>query len=162
MTVSLQRPDRRQFLQLSEQNLNRSRRYNEPFTLLMCDIDFFKHINDTFGHAAGDLVLQRIAQTIKASLRDSDIAGRIGGEEFAIILVQTPVFPNGHEVAERLRQAIESTIIELDDGQDVPLTISIGAVEPVYPHDTLPTLMQRADQLLYKAKRNGRNMVCLN
>lgn len=154
--------NRRHFLHLAEQNLNRSRRYNEPFTLLMCDIDFFKHINDTFGHAAGDLVLQRISQTIKASLRDSDIAGRIGGEEFAIMLVQTPVAPNGYEVAERLRQAIESTIIELDDGQDVPLTISIGAVEPVYPHDTLPTLMQRADQLLYKAKRNGRNMVCLN
>lgn len=152
--------NRRHFLNLSEQNLNRSRRYNEPFTLLMCDIDFFKHINDTFGHATGDLVLRRVSQTIKSSLRDSDIAGRIGGEEFAIILVQTPIDKNGFEVAERLRQAIESTVIVLDDGQEVPLTISIGAVEPIYPHDTLPTLLQRADQLLYKAKRNGRNQVC--
>ena len=152
--------NRRYFLQLAEQNLNRSRRYNEPFTLLMCDIDFFKHINDTFGHATGDMVLQRVSQTIKDSLRDSDIAGRIGGEEFAIVLVQTPIDTNGYEVAERLRLAIESTVIVLDDGQEVPLTISIGAVEPIYPHDTLPTLLQRADQLLYKAKRNGRNQVC--
>jgi diguanylate cyclase (GGDEF)-like protein len=126
----------------------------------MCDIDFFKHINDTFGHATGDMVLQRVSQTIKDSLRDSDIAGRIGGEEFAIVLVQTPIDTNGYEVAERLRLAIESTVIVLDDGQEVPLTISIGAVEPIYPHDTLPTLLQRADQLLYKAKRNGRNQVC--
>lgn len=152
--------NRRYFLQLAEQNLNRSRRYKEPFTLLMCDIDFFKHINDTFGHATGDMVLQRVSQTIKDSLRDSDIAGRIGGEEFAIVLVQTPIDTNGYEVAERLRLAIESTVIVLDDGQEVPLTISIGAVEPIYPHDTLPTLLQRADQLLYKAKRNGRNQVC--
>lgn len=152
--------NRRYFLQLAEQNLNRSRRYKEPFTLLMCDIDFFKHINDTFGHATGDMVLQRVSQTIKDSLRDSDIAGRIGGEEFAIVLVQTPIDTNGYEVAERLRLAIESTVIVLDDGQEVPLTISIGAVEPIYPHDTLPTLMQRADQLLYQAKRNGRNQVC--
>lgn len=152
--------NRRHFLYLSEQNLNRSRRYNEPFTLLMCDIDFFKHINDTFGHATGDLVLQRVSQTIKDSLRDSDIAGRIGGEEFAVILVQTSIDKSGYDVAERLRQAIESTVIVLDDGQEVPLTISIGAVEPIYPHDTLPTLMQRADQLLYQAKRNGRNQVC--
>ncbi|MFO1391508.1 MAG: sensor domain-containing diguanylate cyclase [Agitococcus sp.] len=152
--------NRRYFLQLSEQTLNRSRRYNEPFTLLMCDIDFFKHINDTFGHATGDLVLQKVAQTIKSSIRDSDIAGRIGGEEFAILLVQTPILNRGYEVAERLRQAIESTAIILNDDQEVPLTISIGAVEPVYPHETLPTLLQRADQLLYKAKRNGRNQVC--
>ena len=152
--------NRRYFLQLSEQTLNRSRRYNEPFTLLMCDIDFFKHINDTFGHATGDLVLQKVAEIIKSSLRETDIAGRIGGEEFAVILVQTPIMNRGYEVAERLRQAIESTIIVLEDGQEVPLTISIGAVEPVYPHETLPTLLQRADQLLYKAKRNGRNQVC--
>ena len=98
--------------------------------------------------------------TIPLSLRKSDIFGRLGGEEFAVILVQTPIMNRGYEVAERLRQAIESTIIVLEDGQEVPLTISIGAVEPVYPHETLPTLLQRADQLLYKAKRNGRNQVC--
>jgi len=152
--------NRRQFLKLAEQNLNRSRRYSEPFTLLMCDIDFFKHINDTFGHATGDLALQKIAAVIKRSLRDSDIAGRIGGEEFAIILVQTPLI-GGQEVAERLRQAIESTEIILEDGHTVPLTMSIGAAEPVYPHETLLTLLQRADQSLYQAKRSGRNKVCL-
>ena len=152
--------NRRQFLKLAEQNLNRSRRYREPFTLLMCDIDFFKHINDTFGHATGDLALQKIAAVIKSSLRDSDIAGRIGGEEFAIILVQTPL-SGGHEVAERLRAAIEATEIILENGHTVPLTISIGAAEPVYPHETLLTLLQRADQSLYQAKRSGRNKVCL-
>lgn len=152
--------NRRHFLQRAEQNLTRSRRYSEPFTLLMCDIDFFKHINDTFGHATGDNVLQHVSKIIQTSIRDSDIAGRIGGEEFAIILVQTPLAQRGYEVAERLRLAIESAKILTEDGQEVPLTMSIGAVEPIYPHDTLPTLMQRADQLLYQAKRTGRNKVC--
>lgn len=152
--------NRREFLQRAEQNLNRSRRYKEPFTLLMCDIDFFKHINDTFGHATGDLALQTISAVIKSSLRDSDIAGRIGGEEFAILLVQTPL-AGGYEVAERLREAIAATEIILEDGHSVPLTMSIGAAEPVYPHETLLTLLQRADQSLYQAKRSGRNKVCL-
>lgn len=152
--------NRRHFFQVSEQTLNRSRRYHEPLALLMCDIDFFKHINDTFGHPTGDLVLQKIAEIIRQTLRDTDIAGRIGGEEFAILLVQTSL-EHAEEVAERLRQRIENSQILLDDGHLVPLTISIGVATPVYPLETLATLLQHADQALYKAKRGGRNQVYL-
>ena len=124
--------NRRQFLKLAEQNLNRSRRYREPFTLLMCDIDFFKHINDTFGHA-------------------TDCRGRCAP------------CPVGRRRPPRrgCGAAIEATEIILENGHTVPLTISIGAAEPVYPHETLLTLLQRADQSLYQAKRSGRNKVCL-
>lgn len=153
--------NRRQFLHLSEQTLNRSKRYSEPLTLLMCDIDFFKHINDTFGHATGDLVLQRVAQILKSALRETDLAGRIGGEEFAILLVQTPQ-ETGFDVAERLRKNIENNPIYVDDNLNtVPITVSIGAAAPIYPYETLSSLMQRADQSLYQAKRTGRNQVCL-
>ncbi|MEN9429537.1 MAG: hypothetical protein RJA86_396, partial [Pseudomonadota bacterium] len=152
--------NRRHFLSLAEQTLSRSRRYNEPLALFMCDIDFFKHINDTFGHAVGDQVLQQVADIIRSTLRDTDIAGRIGGEEFAIMLVQTNL-NNAQEVAERLRQKIEESHIHLEDGQLVPLTISIGVSIPVYPLETLATLLQHADQGLYQAKRSGRNKVCI-
>lgn len=153
--------NRRQFLHLSEQTLNRSKRYNEPLTLLMCDIDFFKHINDTFGHAAGDLVLQKVSQILKSALRETDIAGRVGGEEFAILLVQTPQ-EISFDVAERLRKSIENCPIYLEDGiNTIPITVSIGVASPIYPYETLSSLMQRADQSLYQAKRSGRNQVCL-
>jgi diguanylate cyclase (GGDEF)-like protein/PAS domain S-box-containing protein len=152
--------NRRHFFSLSEQTLQRSRRYDEPLALLMCDIDFFKHINDTFGHATGDLVLQRVAEIIHLTLRDTDIAGRIGGEEFAILLVQTSQH-NALEVAERLRHQIENSRIYLEDGHLVPLTMSIGVAIPVYPLETLATLLQHADQALYQAKRAGRNQICL-
>ncbi len=152
--------NRRHFLSLAEKTLNRSRRYREPLALFMCDIDFFKHINDTFGHTIGDQVLQQVAEIIKNTLRDTDIAGRIGGEEFAIMLVQTST-ENAQEVAERLRQNIENSQITLEDGHLVPLTISIGIAIPTYPIETLATLLQHADQALYKAKRTGRNKVCI-
>ncbi len=152
--------NRRHFLDRAEQTLQRSRRYHEPLAVLMCDIDFFKHINDTFGHAVGDRALQQVAAIIRACLRDTDIAGRIGGEEFAILLLQSSQ-EQGYEVAERLRQAIEGCRIALEDGQSVPLSISIGIATPAFPHETLATLLQHADQALYAAKRQGRNRVCL-
>jgi len=152
--------NRRYFLERAEGILNRSRRYNEPLALLMCDIDFFKHINDTFGHAAGDRALCRVADLIRSSLRDSDLAGRLGGEEFAILLVQTSL-ENAHDVADRLRRAIEGCPVLLDEGQPIPLTISIGIATPAYPMETLATLLQHADQALYAAKRAGRNRVCI-
>ncbi len=153
--------NRRHFFNLAEQTLSRSRRYCEPLALLMCDIDFFKHINDTFGHSVGDQVLQQVADIIKSTLRDTDIAGRIGGEEFAIMLVQTST-ENAQEVAERLRQNIENSQIVLEDSHSVPITISIGIAIPTYPIETLATLLQHADQALYQAKRTGRNKVCLS
>ncbi|RZU46795.1 PAS domain S-box-containing protein/diguanylate cyclase (GGDEF)-like protein [Fluviicoccus keumensis] len=151
--------NRRHFLEQAESTLSRSRRYNEPLSLLMCDIDLFKHINDTFGHAVGDRALCRVADIIRSSLRDTDLAGRIGGEEFAILLVQTPP-EQAHDVAERLRQAIESAPLVQDGGSQVNLTISIGIASPAYPVETLATLLQHADQALYAAKREGRNRVC--
>lgn len=152
--------NRRHFLEQAENTLSRSRRYNEPLTLLMCDIDFFKHINDTFGHAIGDQALCKVADIIRGSLRETDLAGRLGGEEFAILLMQSAP-EDAREVAERLRLAIEQTPILLEDGHRIPLTISIGIAAPAYPMETLATLLQHADQALYAAKRAGRNRVCI-
>ena len=152
--------NRRHFLERAESTLSRSRRYNEPLALLMCDIDFFKNINDTFGHAVGDQALCKVADIIRGSLRDTDLAGRIGGEEFAILLVQTEL-DSAHDVADRLRRSIEAAPIDLDDGQHILLTISIGIATPSYPMETLATLLQHADQALYAAKRQGRNRVCM-
>ena len=152
--------NRRHFLERAESTLSRSRRYNEPLALLMCDIDFFKNINDTFGHAVGDQALCKVADIIRGSLRDTDLAGRIGGEEFAILLVQTEL-DSAHDVADRLRRSIEAAPIDLDDGQHILLTISIGIATPSYPMETLATLLQHADQALYAAKRQGRKRVCM-
>jgi diguanylate cyclase (GGDEF)-like protein len=101
-----------------------------------------------------------VADIIRGSLRDTDLAGRIGGEEFAILLVQTEL-DSAHDVADRLRQSIEASPIDLDDGQHILLTISIGIATPSYPMETLATLLQHADQALYAAKRQGRNRVCM-
>lgn len=127
--------------------------------LLMLDIDNFKHVNDTYGHDAGDRVIQAMGQVIKSCIRDTDIAVRYGGEEFLVAL-PCAVAPHhgGATVAERIRATLEATPIAIGGGRTIHVTTSCG-VAYCHVHDSLPALIQRADQHLYAAKRGGKNRV---
>lgn len=150
---------RRRFLEQAETETARSIRYNHPLSLLMLDADHFKRINDQHGHAAGDLVLRSLANVIHDSLRGSDLAGRIGGEEFAILLPETDR-PMALEVAERLRNAVEASQVMV--GMEAPLgvTVSIGVASLRSIEGGLGLLLSQADMALYRAKNSGRNRVC--
>ncbi|HUH61175.1 MAG TPA: diguanylate cyclase [Candidimonas sp.] len=126
--------------------------------IMMLDIDHFKRVNDTYGHAVGDIVLRHIAKTMKAALRANDVPGRLGGEEFAILLPHTGL-AEGLAIAERIRQGVEQTNITAN-GHDIRITISIG-VSVVCADYTPDAALQQADDVLYKAKEAGRNRVCL-
>lgn len=150
--------NRRHFMSLAQQEFGRSRRYGTPLTLLMLDIDHFKRINDTYGHPAGDQVLKAIGRLIHDGLRGIDIAGRLGGEEFAVMLPETTI-GQAIMVAERLRGRIVSAPLSLNDGQSVACTLSIGIAMLSAEADHLDRLLQQADQALYAAKERGRNRV---
>lgn len=145
-----------------ERELARSMRHNHQFCVLMLDIDFFKKVNDTFGHLVGSQVLCEVSMVIRSTLRDSDIAGRYGGEEYIALLPET-IKVRGVEAAERIRQAMEQqpfTASVHDSSLKNHITISIGVAS--YPFDgTTPTnLIDHADLALYHAKQQGRNRVC--
>ena len=133
-----------------------SLRLQQPMTLLMLDIDHFKQLNDRFGHATGDEALIKFSTTCNDSLREHDILGRLGGEEFALALPGTDLDGALH-TAERLRQAVVDTRL-LTCGNNYTMTVSIGVVV-IDPDEDLPTALARADHALYEAKRNGRNRV---
>src|SRR5690606_34963820 len=120
--------------------------------------DHFKRVNDTYGHAAGDMVLQRVAEVLRTNLRGSDMAGRLGGEEFAALMPGTSVAEGVH-IAERMRQTLESLEIEVD-GQLIRITISIGIAE-VQAEGSPDQALRQADEALYRAKNTGRNRVCV-
>ena len=134
-------------------------RYGEPFGLLMLDIDHFKNVNDTLGHAAGDAVLSAIAQVLIASARDVDVVGRIGGEEFCILLPRADA-ASVRGIAERLRQAIGDTEIQWRQ-RPVRVTVSAGLAMVDDALESPLQALERADQALYLAKRGGRNRVVL-
>lgn len=148
--------NRRHFMDMGNAELIRTHRYKRPLSLLTLDMDHFKNINDTHGHQAGDLVLQRFAGIVAAVIRDVDIAGRIGGEEFAILLPETDTVA-ALGVAERLHKAIRSSEIPLRSGATLRFTASIGIAAVDDAAATLDALLERADQALYQAKRSGRN-----
>ncbi len=140
-----------------KREFKRVKRAGGPTCLLMFDIDHFKHINDSFGHATGDEALREIAKLLKANLRESDVAGRYGGEEFAVTLVDTDL--DGAKVyAERLRQSIEKAIIKHDE-VELQLTVSIGIALCEEHFTRFEQWLESADKALYKSKSNGRNQV---
>lgn len=141
-----------------KKEIRRSRASHRPLTFFILDIDHFKKINDTRGHAAGDEVLKQVAQTLVDELRIDDHVSRWGGEEFCCLLPRT-VLVQGIEVAERLRECLEAMEIGLDGDRGFRLTVSIGVAE-LKSEDTSFSLIRRADEALYKAKRSGRNQVC--
>jgi diguanylate cyclase len=152
-------PNRRYFMTLAEQELSRTIRYGGPLAVLMMDIDHFKKINDTYGHKMGDIVLQTLADLYRGALRNIDIVGRIGGEEFAAVLPQTDG-KSALELAERLRQIIAQAEVPLEHGVPIHFTMSIGVASYVGASSNIDTLLSRADEALYEAKNSGRNKVC--
>jgi diguanylate cyclase (GGDEF)-like protein len=130
----------------------------EPLAVLALDIDRFKHINDSFGHAAGDRVLQHVARTCAEALRDADLLGRIGGEEFLVVLPGNTLKQAAEDVAERLRVRVESLALE-DLPAGLRTTISIGVAQMSPQDANVADLLLRADEALYRAKAEGRNRV---
>jgi len=149
--------NRRCFLDKAAREVERARRYARPLSVLSLDIDYFKSINDTYGHQAGDEALRRFCQTIRDSLRDGDTLGRLGGEEFAIILPETDG-PRAVAVGDRLRRKIEQIAVPTDD-RHFQLTVSIGVADLLADESSIEPCLRRADQALYAAKHSGRNRV---
>jgi diguanylate cyclase (GGDEF)-like protein len=136
-----------------------SLRYDRPLSVVVCDLDFFKAVNDTYGHGAGDLVLHSFGERLLKSLRESDLAGRIGGEEFLVILPETDL-AGAVRFAERLRHAVADMPMVLPN-RAIEVTCSLGVAERL-PVDQEPgQLLARADAALYGAKAGGRNRVCI-
>ncbi len=148
------------FMELAEQELARSHRYAEDLSVFMLDIDLFKQINDKHGHKVGDAVLKKLAKVCELTLREVDVIGRMGGEEFAVLL---PVTDAGRaaDVAERLRAAIANAVVILEEGTRVCFTVSIGVNALRSKSVALDELLNAADKALYSAKSAGRNRVCM-
>ena len=138
--------------------IDRATRYEHQLSIVMIDIDHFKRINDTYGHAAGDIVLYRIAQAIQQSVRNVDIVGRYGGEEFMVILPETDV-DAAASVAEKIRRLAGREEIALADGNVVAATLSAGVAGGLGLHIRLDALVRDADNALYSAKSLGRDQV---
>lgn len=152
--------NRRSFLEEMQKVLVRSGRSGSPVSMAMFDIDHFKQVNDTHGHPAGDEVLKDVARIIRETVREGDVAARLGGEEFALLMPDTAISDAG-AVCERVREAVEAYGFQLPSGVTISATISAGAAQAEVG-DTPSALISRADALLYAAKREGRNRVCLN
>jgi diguanylate cyclase len=153
--------NRRQFEAAIGREVDRVARIGEPALLLVIDIDHFKRVNDTYGHAAGDVVIQSVANTLLDCVRPMDTVARIGGEEFSIILPNCPP-AFGQTVAERIRHKVATLPVVVIGGQQLSITISIGgAFAPQWVRSSATLWCERSDQQLYRAKTEGRNRTCL-
>lgn len=142
----------RAFYQIAETELARSRRYKHPFSVAYVDVDNFKQVNDSSGHAAGDLLLRQVAEIMRGYSRTTDVVARLGGDEFAILLVET--------ASEAAQQAVEALRRELLDAMveaGWPVTFSIGVVSYGTPPPTVSDMVRTADELMYEVKRSGKN-----
>jgi len=150
--------NRRHFFELAQQELARAQRYGQPLSAIMLDLDHFKQINDHYGHMAGDHVLQAVVQLVRDNIREVDILGRYGGEEFAILMPNTAL-PGTLDIAQRVCMTIASQSVQVDD-ETIPVTTSLGVVSLVDAKDiNVEMLLDKADQALYAAKQAGRNRV---
>jgi diguanylate cyclase (GGDEF)-like protein len=150
--------NRRGLLELGKIEFGRSNRLARPFSGIMLDIDHFKEVNDSFGHDAGDSVLEELARRCKKCLREIDLIGRYGGEEFVALLPETD-FESSLVVAERLRSAISTMPIQITDVFVLNITASLGVAHKDENTPNLETLIARADQAMYIAKHRGRDRV---
>jgi len=154
LTGTLNRPA---FYQYAEKEFARSKRYYRPLSVIMLDIDHFKSVNDKYGHQGGDQVLQIFAEACQEVIRSTDIMGRVGGEEFALLLPDTPM-KSAFNLAERLRERINKYPYLAGD-MLIDITASLGVAELHSDDNEFRMLLQRADEALYKAKHAGRNQV---
>ncbi len=154
--------NRRHFRAMLDRTIDMVARTGDPALLLMIDIDHFKKVNDTYGHLAGDRVLQAVGKALLKCVRPMDTVARYGGEEFAVVL------PNCHNyfggtIAERIRQTLQDMPVEIGPNQDIRITVSIGgAYAPEWVRSTAQLWTERADVQLYRAKSEGRNRVFLD
>lgn len=153
--------NRRYFMGQAERELARAKRYQKPLSLLMIDIDHFKSVNDTWGHAAGNLVLQGVSRIFVKMLREVDIVGRLGGEEFAVLLTETDA-AHAMLVAERLREMIEQAVMTPPNGETLRITVSLGLAALNARDINLDQLFGEADVALYRAKQSGRNRTVIS
>lgn len=151
--------NRRHFIELCTREISRAKRYNSPLSLIMLDMDHFKRINDSFGHAVGDEAIKAMTGLCRENLRDTDVIGRIGGEEFAIILPETDQVGALH-IAERIRQSTAKYGFDIGQNQPCTFTASFGVTMMVEKDEEPDDLLKRADIALYDAKTLGRNRVC--
>ena len=151
--------NRRRFMEFVQLELKRAERFQSPLGLLLVDLDDFKLVNDRFGHGTGDEVLRALSDVFRESLRDVDLAARLGGEEFAVLLPETD-YSGAAGVAERLRASLASLELQDPDGQGFGVTASFGVA--VYPEaQSVDELLRTADAALYRAKAEGKNRVAL-
>ncbi|MFQ6007351.1 MAG: sensor domain-containing diguanylate cyclase [Candidatus Zixiibacteriota bacterium] len=150
----------RYFIQKLQEEKRRALRYDLPLSLIMVDIDWFKKLNDTHGHEAGNLVLKQLSRIIKSCIRDVDVFARYGGEEFVVILPQTSQ-REAVVLGERIRERVENTLIDVGKTDKLRITVSVGVSS--YPENgkSQEELVTVADQALYRAKGEGRNLVCV-
>lgn len=149
--------NRRAFNEELVRHIALTNRYGRQLSLIIGDLDFFKGVNDKYGHASGDEVLKGFASAVKEEIRDTDLAARWGGEEFALLLPETDL-AGAVVLAEKLRERCASYRFQFQ-GEDVQVTCSFGVVEMYYEKDDIVSLFDRADKLLYHAKQSGRNCV---
>ena len=151
--------NRQYLMERFEEEIAKAKRYDRPLTAMLIDLDYFKAVNDTYGHLAGDAVLVSAVSSIAGILRETDFAGRYGGEEFCIVMPETDIY-GAEGLAERLREAMEITRHKLPDGSTLSITCSIGVAE--VSSGSVKETIALADSALYSAKRSGRNRVHLN
>lgn len=150
--------NRRAFFERADQLLSYCQRHQHPLCVLVMDLDHFKAINDTHGHHVGDMVLRQVGALLQTSFRAADLCGRLGGEEFAMVLADVPI-DAGLTMAEQLRNDIAQLAVELPHGPRIQVTASLGVVAANLGRDDLLALLQRADEAMYRAKAAGRNRV---
>jgi diguanylate cyclase (GGDEF)-like protein len=148
--------NRKHFMELAEVDIQRAVRMNQAVYTAMLDVDFFKNVNDTYGHTAGDMVLKTVAETIRQTIRSYDLVGRYGGEEFVFLFAVTDE-AEVYQLVERIRKSMEASVTDYE-GEEINVTCSIG-VAKLLEIDTLKTAIQKADEALYAAKNAGRNRV---
>jgi len=149
--------NRRYYMDKCEEVINLMKRYRRPASMMIADLDFFKSINDSYGHHAGDMALKTFTDVCRKEIRESDFVGRLGGEEFGLMLPETTI-QQAISLAERIRKSVEELVVKVDD-ESISFTVSIGLVELNINDTSLDSIMSCADLAMYQAKATGRNKV---
>jgi len=152
--------NRRALAEQLEYEIDRAKRYNSELSIILCDLDNLKEINDTYGHLAGDTTLQIVSASLRNALRNSDIAGRYGGDEFLVIVPQTAI-AGASSIAEKIRNAVQMAEVRIDDIQRVSISLSIGVASLKVPSETMDSFVSRVDTALYSSKNSGRNRITI-